>query len=116
MGWTYNTIKQTRKEYIEEFISDLQYKLNTKTDLYLDGYSIRNNEIWVSWANHNLKVMYLILFKIECYKGTWGNKAIDITMGPYSISIPPKKFLKYPLFFKNKIAEEYIEEYKSQYK
>ena len=116
MGWTFNINKQTKKQYVEELVNSLQSKLNTKTDLFLNGVSIRGNEIWVSWTNDDLKVMYLVLYKIQCYKGTWGKKAIDITMGPYSRSIPPKKFLKYPLFFQNATAKEWIKEYKSHYK
>lgn len=116
MGWLFNIEKQTRKEYLEEFVNSIQYKLNTKTDMFLNGYSVRGNEIWVSWTNEQLKVMYLVLYKIQCYQGTWGKKSIDITMGPYSKSIPPKKFLKYPLFFQNDIAEKWLEEYKAKYK
>ena len=116
MGWSFNINKQTRQQYLQEFIGSLQQKLHTKTDLYLDGYSVRGNEIWVSWCNHDLKVMYLVLYKIACHEGTWGEKGIDITMGPYSRSIPPKKFLKYPLFVENETAKKWIDTYKSHYK
>ena len=116
MGWIFNYDKQTRKEYITEFIEGLQYKLNTETDLYLNGFSVRGNEIWVSWTNDDLKVMYLVLYRIRSIEGIYGSKAIDITMGPYSRSIPPKKFLKYPLFFQNETAQEWIETYMSHYK
>tara|TARA_R100000278_G_C5460806_1_gene160811 strand:- start:197 stop:550 length:354 start_codon:yes stop_codon:yes gene_type:complete len=115
MGWTFNINKQTKKQYVEELINSLPNKLYTKTNLFLNGVSIRGNEIWVSWTNEDLKVMYLVLYKISCYESTWGYKCIDITMGPYSRSIPPKKFLKYPLFFQNDTAEKWLEEYKAKY-
>ena len=103
MGWYYNNIKQTKKEFVTSLINEIkrEEQQNQYLQLRLDSHSLRGQELWLCYIDKKDKTSYIVLYKLSCYQGEWGYKPINETMGPYSHSLPPKYMLKYPCCVKD---------------
>lgn len=109
MGWYYNNIKQTKKQFVTELINEIKREEHHR--LRLDSHSLRGQELWLCYIDKKEKTSYIVLYKLNCYQGEWGYKPIHETMGPYSRSLPPKYMLKYPCCVKD---NEYSMQFREQ--
>jgi hypothetical protein len=84
MGWTFETLSSTKKDYINRI---LQESFSPPNPCTLLDHAIRGNRLWVL-AKPKDQPPFIILFLLEKCNGCWGYKDMDETTGPFYYDCP----------------------------
>jgi hypothetical protein len=90
----------TKQNMIDNLIQGSNL-VNDKGDIVgrrkIIAHSLRGNNLWCvnehTYTDGRPTISYIMLYRLSCYKGEWGYKPMDESMGPYYYDCP-KKFLK----------------------
>jgi hypothetical protein len=103
MGWTFETRKQSKQEFMLELDYDIQRYYN------IIEKSVKTKRIWYILQHKQTNEKFIIVYLIDSDKGCWGYKEISEHMSPCYYDCPKNWLQKQP-----NIPNEYSRDWRKQ--